>query len=154
MLFRRLFYVEEQRILDIFQTYREVNQAFFQLLTKAASKHKLTALQLVVLRVLHEHPEIRLSELAEKLNLGNSTSSGIVDRMVKAEIVERERTKTDRRAMTLTLTDKGMDLWRETEATRLHMMRPLLTLTEHDQRELDRIQHEVLRILKQSKEEA
>ncbi|QHW32032.1 MarR family transcriptional regulator [Paenibacillus rhizovicinus] len=146
--------MEDQRVVDIFQTYREVNQAFFQLLTRAASKHKLTALQLVVLRVLHEYPEIRVSELAEKLNLGNSTTSGIVDRMVKAGIVERERTVADRRAMTLTLTDRGMELWRETDATRMNMMRPLLSMSEHDHRELNRLQHEVLRILKLSKEEA
>lgn len=146
--------MEEQRIVDIFQTYREINQAFFQILSKAASKHNLTALQLVVLRVLHEYPEIRVSELAEKLNLGNSTTSGIVDRMVKADMVERERTKRDRRAMTLTLTDKGKALWRETDATRLNMMRPLLSLSEQDHRELSRLQNEVLRLLKQSKEEA
>ncbi|QHT58835.1 MarR family transcriptional regulator [Paenibacillus lycopersici] len=146
--------MEEQRIVDIFQTYREINQAFFQILSKAASKHNLTALQLVVLRVLHEYPEIRVSELAEKLNLGNSTTSGIVDRMVKADMVERERTKKDRRAMTLTLTDKGKALWRETDATRLNMMRPLLSLSEQDHRELSRLQNEVLRLLKQSKEEA
>ena len=53
--------MEDQRILQLFQTYREVNQAFFQLMTKAAGKHRLTALQLIVLRVLQEHPGIRLS---------------------------------------------------------------------------------------------
>ncbi|NBC71298.1 MarR family transcriptional regulator [Paenibacillus sacheonensis] len=153
-ILRREYPVGEQWILGIFQTYREVNQAFFQLLSKAASKHKLTALQLIVLRVLREHPEIRLTELAEKLNLGNSTTSGIVDRMVKASLVERERTKQDRRAMTLTLTDKGMELWRETDATRLNLLRPLLDLPEDDQRELERIQQDVLRILRQSREEA
>lgn len=145
--------MQEQRILEIFQSYREVHQAFFQLMTKAASKHKLTALQLIVLRVLREHPEIRLSDLAEKVKLGNSTTSGIVDRMVKAGLVDRERTETDRRAMTLTLSEKGMALWRETETTRLHMMRSLLELPEEDQRELDRIQQKVLHLLRNYREE-
>ncbi|MCK9858574.1 MarR family transcriptional regulator [Paenibacillus sp. ATY16] len=146
--------MEEQRIVSIFQAYREINQVFFQILSKAASKHNLTALQLLVLRVLHETPEIRMSELAEKLNVGNSTMSGIVDRMVKAGILERERTEADRRAMTMKLTEKGKELWRETDATRMNMMRPLLSMTEQDHRELSRLQNEVLRLLKQSKEEA
>lgn len=146
--------MEDQRILQIFQSYREVNQAFFQLMTKAASKHKLTALQLIVLRILQEHPEIQLSELADKLSLGNSTTSGIVDRMVKSELVERERTKTDRRATTLKLSEKGMELWRETKVIGLNMMRPLLELPEEDLRELERIQQDVLRILRKSREEA
>ncbi|NIK69698.1 MarR family transcriptional regulator [Paenibacillus sp. BK033] len=146
--------MEEQRIVGIFQTYREINQVFFQILSKAASKHNLTALQLLVLRILHETPEIRMSELAEKLNVGNSTMSGIVDRMVKAGILERERTEADRRAMTMKLTEKGKELWRETDATRMNMLRPLLSMTEQDHRELGRLQNEVLRLLKQSKEEA
>lgn len=146
--------MEEQRIVDIFQAYREINQVFFQILSKAASKHNLTALQLLVLRVLHEVPEIRLSELAEKLNVGNSTMSGIVDRMVKAGILERKRTEADRRAMTMKLTEKGKALWCETDATRMNMMRPLLSMTEQDHCELSRLQNEVLRLLKQSKEEA
>jgi DNA-binding MarR family transcriptional regulator len=146
--------VEEQRIVGIFQAYREINQAFFQILSKAASKHNLTALQLLVLRILHETPEIRMSELAEKLNVGNSTMSGIVDRMVKAGILERKRTEADRRAMTMKLTERGKELWAETDATRMNMMRPLLSMTEHDHRELSRLQNEVLRLLKLSKEEA
>ncbi|WP_336776436.1 MarR family winged helix-turn-helix transcriptional regulator [Paenibacillus sp. MMO-58] len=146
--------MEEQRIVGIFQAYREINQVFFQIMSKAASKHNLTALQLLVLRILHETPEIRMSELAEKLNVGNSTMSGIVDRMVKAGILERERTEADRRAMTMKLTERGKELWRETDATRMNMMRPLLSMTEHDHRELSRLQKEVLRLLKLSKEEA
>ncbi|ACS99610.1 MarR family winged helix-turn-helix transcriptional regulator [Paenibacillus sp. JDR-2] len=146
--------MEEQRIVGIFQAYREINQVFFQILSKSASKHNLTALQLLVLRVLHESPEIRMSELAEKLNVGNSTMSGIVDRMVKAGILERERTEADRRAMTMKLTERGKELWRETDETRMNMMRPLLSMTEQDHRELSRLQNEVLRLLKQSKEEA
>lgn len=102
----------------------------------------------------YEHPDIRLSELAEKLNVGNSTTSGIVDRMVKAGIVERERTPADRRAMTLSLTEKGKELWRETDKTRMKMLSPLLDFPEHDHRELSRLQNEVLRLLRQSREEA
>ncbi|WP_164545761.1 MarR family winged helix-turn-helix transcriptional regulator [Paenibacillus albus] len=146
--------MDVQRIVDIFQSYRKVNQTFFQLLSKAANKHKLTALQFVVLRVLHEHPEICLSELAEKLNLGNSTTSGIVEPMVKTGILKRERTKWDRRAMALTLTSTGQELWRETDETRMKMMLPLLDLSEQDYRELSRLQKEVLRLLSQSREEA
>ncbi|MFC4812041.1 MarR family winged helix-turn-helix transcriptional regulator [Paenibacillus sp. GCM10023250] len=144
----------EEQILRIFESYREVNQVFFQLMTKAAGKHNLTAPQLIVLRVLHEQPAIRLSELADKLFLGNSTTSGIVERMAKAGLVERARTPSDRRAMTLTLTGQGEALWRETEVTRVHMMRSLLELSEADRRELDRLQHEVLRLLRKSREEA
>ena len=73
--------------------------------------------------------------------------------MVKAGLVDRERTIADRRAMTLTLSENGLRLWHDAEATRLGMMRSLLALSEDDQRELERIQQEVLRMLRQSREE-
>ncbi|UKS25680.1 MarR family transcriptional regulator [Paenibacillus sp. HWE-109] len=139
---------EQQRVMQIFQAYREVNQAFFQVMAKVAQKHGLTPLQLIVLRILKEFPDIKLMELSEKLNLGNSTTSGIVDRMVKAGIITRERTESDRRAMTLKLSDKGTTLWEESNDTRLMLLRPLLGLSEEDQQQFHRIQTEILTILK------
>ncbi|WP_308637211.1 MarR family winged helix-turn-helix transcriptional regulator [Paenibacillus silvisoli] len=144
---------EEQRILQIFQSYREVNQEFFRVMKKVAQKHNLTPLQLIVLRILNRHPAIRLSELAEKVSLGNSTTSGIVDRMVKADLVSRERTEADRRAMTLTLTEKGKRLWEASDSTRIMMFQPLLGLPEEDQEQFLRIQNEILHILRQVRED-
>ncbi|RAP73440.1 MarR family winged helix-turn-helix transcriptional regulator [Paenibacillus montanisoli] len=143
----------EQRILQIFQSYREVNQAFFHVMKKVAQKHDLTPMQLIVLRILNRHPAIKLTELAEKLHLGNSTTSGIIDRMVKAELVSRERTEEDRRAITLTLTDKGKALWEASDSTRIMMFQPLLRLPEEDQEQFLRIQNEILDILRQVRED-
>lgn len=50
---------------------------------------------------------IRLNDLAEKLNLSNSNVSGTVDRLVSAGLVARETSKQDRRAVVLSLTDRG-----------------------------------------------
>ncbi|SDX57744.1 MarR family winged helix-turn-helix transcriptional regulator [Paenibacillus sp. CF384] len=144
---------DEQRILQIFHSYREVNQAFFHVMKKVAQQHQITPIQLIVIRILREHPEIKLTELAEKLNLGSSTASGIIDRMVRDELVYRERTEADRRAMTLTLTDKGRTLWEESNETRTLMFQPLLQLSEEDQHQFLRIQTEILGILRKVKED-
>ncbi|NOV02510.1 MarR family winged helix-turn-helix transcriptional regulator [Paenibacillus planticolens] len=144
---------EQQRFMQIFQTYREVNQAFYQVMTRVAQRHGLTPLQLIVLRILEEYPGIRLMELSEKLRLGNSTTSGIVDRMFKSGLVTRERTENDRRAMTLKLSDKGAALWEESNATRMALLRPLLSLSEEDQEQLNRVQNEILTILKNISED-
>ncbi|MBP3966010.1 MULTISPECIES: MarR family winged helix-turn-helix transcriptional regulator [Paenibacillus] len=144
---------EQQRILQIFQSYREVNQAFFQVMKKVAQQHRITPIQLIVIRILKEHPEIKLTELAEKLNLGNSTTSGIIDRMVRDDLVCRARTEADRRAMTLTLSDKGNTLWEESNTTRTLLYQPLLQLSEEDQQQFLRIQTEILGILRKVKED-
>ncbi|MBO9606446.1 MAG: MarR family transcriptional regulator [Paenibacillaceae bacterium] len=144
---------EQQRVVHIFQTYREINQAFFQVMSKAARQHGITPLQLIVLRLLNEYPSCSLTRLAENLNLGNSTTSGIIDRMVRAELVTRERTETDRRAMTLTLTEKGKRLWHDSDATRMRMLSGLLEISPEDLLELERIQLQVLRILRKVRED-
>lgn len=87
-------------------------------------------------------------ELSEKLRLGNSTTSGIVDRMHKAGLVTRERTERDRRAMTLKLSEKGAGLWEESNATRMLLLQPLFGLSAEDQEQFHRIQSEILSLLK------
>lgn len=139
---------DNQRVLRIIHGHREISKAFYGLLSKAASRHGITPVQLVVLSRLSEHPNIRLSDLAERMNLGNSTMSGIIDRMVKADLVSRERTEADRRAITLSLTTKGAELRKATEATKMQQLQPLLELPEHDQREWLRIQQDMIHILK------
>ncbi|MDD9270592.1 MarR family winged helix-turn-helix transcriptional regulator [Paenibacillus sp. GCM10023248] len=143
----------EQRFLQIFYTYREVNQAFYHVVAKVAQRHGLTPLQLIVLRILEEFPDIRLAELSEKLNLGNSTASGIVDRMTKAGLVIRERAENDRRAMMLRLSEKGLALWEESNMTRTKLLRPLMSLSDEDQEHLLRIQHRMIQILKNISED-
>lgn len=139
---------DNQRVLQILNGHREINKAFYCLLAKAANEHGITPMQLVVLGKLAENPNTRLSDLAERMNLGNSTMSGIIDRMVKADYVSRERAPDDRRAITLSLTDKGMALRSATESTKMAQLRPLLQLSEQDQREWLRIQQEMIRILR------
>ncbi|MFD0672917.1 MarR family winged helix-turn-helix transcriptional regulator [Cohnella sp. GCM10027633] len=144
---------DSQRFLQILQSHRELNKTFYQLLQSAANLHGITPVQFIVLAHLARNPNIRLSDLAERMNLGNSTMSGIIDRMVKAELVSRERTEADRRAMTLNLTEKGLTLRQETEATKIKFLQPLLQLSERDQLEWHRIQQDIIRILDQVREE-
>lgn len=141
------------RFLQIHQSHRELNRAFYQLLQRAASLHGITPVQFIVLALLARHPNIRLSDLAERMNLSNSTMSGIVDRMVKAEYVSRERTEADRRAITLNLTKDGHALWQATQETKMKFLEPLLQLSERDQLEWQRIQQDIIRILNQVREE-
>ncbi|WP_040949548.1 MarR family winged helix-turn-helix transcriptional regulator [Gorillibacterium massiliense] len=143
----------EQRITNIFQSYREVNKVFYHLMLNVAQEHGITPIQLMTLRILKEQPQAGLSFLAAKLNLNNSTTCGIIDRMVKADLVTRERSGTDRRAVNLSLTDRGKALWNETEATRMKMFLPLLQLSVEEENEFHRIQQKILSILRDAREE-
>jgi DNA-binding MarR family transcriptional regulator len=60
--------------------------------------------------MLHHLGDLSLSELSERIRAGNSTVSGIIDRMEREELVRRVRSKEDRRVVHIKLTEKGREL--------------------------------------------
>ena len=59
---------------------------------------------------------ISLNELAELLNLENSTMSRTVSNLVNSGYVKRDIDATDRRSLTISLTESGQDLFNRIEA--------------------------------------
>lgn len=75
----------------------------------------LTMPQGSVLGVLLENGgEVKMTDIAGKLSLSNSTVSGIVDRLEKQRLVTRRRSEDDRRVVYVGITPKFMEIHRET----------------------------------------
>lgn len=53
---------------------------------------------------------MKISELSSKLGLSNSTVSGIIDRLEKQEMVERARSKEDKRVVYVSLSPKSEEM--------------------------------------------
>lgn len=65
----------------------------------------LTFPQLTLLFLIQQYGPLRITELSRKLDLPNSTVSGIVDRLEKEGLVVRKRDDVDRRVVTVQLTE-------------------------------------------------
>ncbi len=74
---------------------------------KMAAKGGLTAAQSGVLFFLGEQDGALIGEAADALDLAPSAMTGLIDRMTRAELVERRADPRDGRAMRLHLTGKG-----------------------------------------------
>lgn len=74
---------------------------------KMAAKGGLTAAQSGVLFYLGDQDGVLIGEAADALDLAPSAMTGLIDRMTRAELVERRADPKDGRAMRLHLTDKG-----------------------------------------------
>lgn len=74
---------------------------------KMAAKGGLTAAQSGVLFYLGEQDGALIGEAADALDLAPSAMTGLIDRMTRAELVERQADPKDGRAMRLRLTAKG-----------------------------------------------
>lgn len=95
---------------ELIRSFREIKRAYHNIVRKDAEKVGITGVQLVVLRILSENDQISLGELAQRLKITNSSLSGIIDRLVQANLILRERSKEDRRVLILTLTPEGENL--------------------------------------------
>ena len=124
-----------------------LNRALYQLLREEADLLDSTVVQLLVLRMLSKKPNIGLSELAEALQLGNSTMSGVVDRLVSGGLVVRERSMSDRRLLTMRLTPEGKKKQKEAFEDGSFIMKRLsrvLEIPEEDLNNLFQLHEQIL----------
>jgi len=98
---------------EIMYSVFRMQKALYRLAREDAARVGITEVQLMILYTLWKRENIRLNDLAEKLNLSNSNVSSTVDRLVSAGLVARETSKEDRRAVILSLTDKGRQTIKE-----------------------------------------
>ena len=83
---------------------------------KMAAKGGLTAAQSGALFVLGPRDGALIGEVAEALDLAPSAMTGLIDRMARAELVERRPDPKDGRALRLYLTDKGREAREDAKA--------------------------------------
>ena len=83
-------------------------------------------------------------EIAAELKLENSTISGVLERMEKKELIERQVSKEDRRFIEVVLTEKGKALQNPILATVEEVNKDVLSeMSQEEQSELKK----ALRIL-------
>jgi MarR family transcriptional regulator, organic hydroperoxide resistance regulator len=79
-------------------------------LSSKLAGYNVTPPQWGVLVALWEQDGLSLSELAKRSFFDGPTMTGIVDRLEKANLVERRRDSTDRRVISVYLTEEGKRL--------------------------------------------
>src|SRR3954451_18263885 len=97
--------IEELRYL-ILAAQREGSRLFAEALRPLGSPPS----QAKVLRVLKEHEPLSLIALGDLLVCETGSPSRLVQRLVEDGLVERIPSSTDKRMVTLTLTDRGREV--------------------------------------------
>ena len=88
------------------QILKKMKKIMFLLKQNAEKEFKkvnLTEPQGMLIRCLAHNGDMKISDLSKRLDLSNSTVSGIVDRLEKNGFVNRERSKKDRRVVNISL---------------------------------------------------
>ncbi len=100
---------EYNESLEVARLFREVMKLFKQNMDKLMVEMGMTAPQGMVMGILSKQNKMKISELSNKINLSNSTVSGIVDRLEKIGLVERERSEEDKRVVYVSIAPNFKD---------------------------------------------
>jgi DNA-binding MarR family transcriptional regulator len=105
-----------------------------------ARRASLTGPQLTILKILETIGDLSLSEVSDRIRAQNSTVTGIIDRMEREGLVQRVRSREDRRVIRIHLTDKGAKLARRIPVEPMELLRSALAgLDAGETKELLRI---------------
>jgi len=108
----------------------------------------LTPTKLRALGALGEHGPLRVSELADRMSIEETTGTRLADRLEAAGLARREPDPNDRRAITIVLTRAGERLASEMAQRRLEFFRDVLDALAPDERsELVRLTEKATAVL-------
>ncbi len=99
-----------ETIPEIIDNLRRVFQAINDYSRTAEQSTGLTGPQLWALKILANGAPMRVSELARHMYLSAATVVGILDRLEGKGLATRTRSKEDRRAVDLHLTETGQEM--------------------------------------------
>lgn len=95
---------------DILRSLRRITRCIDLHSRQLVNTYGLTGPQLVCLRTIGKTGEMTPSRLAKEVALSQPTVTGIIDRLAARQLVRRERSTSDRRVVTVQITDAGRAL--------------------------------------------
>ncbi|OIK15571.1 hypothetical protein BIV60_09085 [Bacillus sp. MUM 116] len=134
---------------EILESFSEIKRAIYKIVKTDADRVGITVVQLKTLHLISINPNIGLGDLAEKLKLTNSTVSGVIDRLVCQDLVERAVPPENRRAVSIYLTNKGKGILKffMSNSLLIKKMNQILNMPEEDIKQLLQLHKNLLSIL-------
>ena len=102
--------IQQETYLNLVRTYERLASQFAQLF----KKHGVSEPQYNALRILQgENKPMQIYQIAERMVSPQTDISRLIDRLVTAGLVDRDRCEEDRRVVWVKLTTKGKSLLRQ-----------------------------------------
>lgn len=108
------------------------------------SNYTITPPQFIALQWLHESGDMTIGELSNKMYLAFSTTTDLVDRMEKNELVVRIRDEQDRRVVHIHLQEEGERIIQEViEKRQNYLNEQLLNFDMEEVKTLSKLLHKL-----------
>jgi len=96
----------KMRCREMLISMRKITQAISLHSKDLSRRYGLTGPQLAVLSELSNREEVTVTELARSISASQATVTEMLNRLEKRRLIERQRNNTDRRRVTIHLTDE------------------------------------------------
>lgn len=106
-------HVDVATIREIEKKLRYISHIVKQKGREILNHYPITPPQFVALQWLMEEGDLTIGDLSKKMHLAFSTTTDLIDRMEKTELVERVRDEKDRRVVRIHLLEKGKNIIHE-----------------------------------------
>ena len=111
---------------------------------------KITVPQIFILEMLSQREFSNMGDLAEDLSISTSAVTGLINRMLKARLVERMRGHKDRRIVKVKITKKGSSIVKKLiEQRRQAVMEIFSKISRQDREKYIDILEKICRILEE-----
>lgn len=97
-------------VLDTLQKFRLIIGAVRQHSRVLEASCGIGGAQVWMLATIADTPEITVSQLSQALSVHVSTASNLLEKLARAQLIERLRGEEDRRVVRIRLTEKGQDI--------------------------------------------
>lgn len=126
---------KSEAIADAEKRLRYIAGAIKQNGRKILTNYPITSPQFIALQWLLEEGDLTIGELSNKNGLAFSTTTDLVDRMEKNNLVERVRDMSDRRVVRIHVLEKGNKIIHEVIKKRQEYLGEVLTEFTNDETE-------------------
>jgi DNA-binding MarR family transcriptional regulator len=142
----------ETRIDKLISLSMQISKYMMHQPNASFEERAATMLQAHALSFLAKNPNAKLSEIAKYLTASLSSTTQLVERMHKSNLIARIGDTADRRVIHHVLTDEGKEKLKQIkEAKRTRIKKLFTNIDTHDMDELIRIQEKIVKSLGEEK---
>ncbi|KPL60852.1 MarR family winged helix-turn-helix transcriptional regulator [Rossellomorea vietnamensis] len=116
-----------QVVADIEKDLRYISSIIKQKGREILSQYTITPPQFIALQWLFEYGDMTIGDLSNKMYLACSTTTDLVDRMEKNQLVERVKDENDRRVVRIHMLKEGERIIEEVIKKRQNYLQSALT---------------------------
>ncbi|GAE30168.1 MarR family winged helix-turn-helix transcriptional regulator [Alkalihalobacillus hemicellulosilyticus] len=127
--------MDDRQIEDIERSLRRVSEIVKQKGREILTQFPITPPQFIALQWLNEYGDMTIGELSQKMFLACSTTTDLIDRMEKNQLVERVKDTQDRRVVRIHLLERGRVIIKEVIKKRQDYLETVLS--QFTQNEVD-----------------